>query len=78
MEYNQDDFNRMHHVENEIARRLIEWRGNTPAELVIFALVRCARRLLRLHPPNKQEEILLLIVPFLRGDDTPGSKFLIH
>jgi len=78
MDYSAEDFSRLEFIENQIARRLMEWRGNTPAELVIFALCRCARRLLRIHPPAKQEEILSIIVPFMRGDVAPGSKFLIN
>ena len=77
IKYDAADLQRLEHIENQIARRLVEWRGNTAAELVIYALMRCARRLIHLHPPSKQEELLLVVVPFLRGDDAPGSKFLM-
>jgi len=73
-----EDFARMAFIENEVAKKLMTYRENTEASLVIFALLRCARRLLRLYPLAKQEELLTAIVPFMRGDAVPGSKFLVQ
>jgi hypothetical protein len=76
------DEQRMKHVEREIARTCHPYRENTEAALVIFALFRCARILLRLYPKETQEELLLVLVPFIRGENAPGaskaSRFLLN
>lgn len=71
LQFRQPELEQMKRIENEVARTLAPFRANTEAGLAIFALIRCARLLLRLYPERTQQELLSVVVPFLQGGPPP-------
>jgi len=53
----QTDIDRMIYIEGRIEQVLLEFRSNTEALLVMFALVRLARRLLRLYNADTRNQL---------------------
>ncbi len=74
MIFKPGDEDRMKHIENEIAREVVKYRENTETAIVVFALVRVARALLRKYRNKTTREQLLedVAIPFLRGHTEPG------
>jgi hypothetical protein len=59
----------MKRIDNVVATTVKPFRGTTETAIIVFALVRVARMLLNLYPPNVQKELLQdVIVPFLHGE----------
>lgn len=67
IKFEQVDLERMLFVQAEIAKTILPYRQNTEASLVIFALVRCAKILLDLYPPETREQLAEVVIYFLRG-----------
>lgn len=64
-----DSVDRMKHIDTQVARAVAPFRENTEAMIVIFSLVRVARKLLDLYPPHTRLEIIQqVIVPHLEGE----------
>jgi hypothetical protein len=63
---------RMQHIEVEVMKLLTPYRENTEAALVIFAILRIARSLLRLYSAQTQAQLLPVLVAFLEGKE-PGT-----
>lgn len=78
--FRTDDVEQMKRVENEVARTLAPFRGNTEAALAVFALVRCARLLLRLYPAKTQKELIPVLVDYLQGNGSaePESRLFLQ
>jgi len=73
MNFSPADEERMKHIENELARKCNEFRENTEAAIVVFALLRVARTLLKLYRKKTRETLLEDVgIPFLRGQTQPG------
>ncbi len=74
-----DDVNEaeMRKVQNAVVQTLLPFRERTEPAIVVFALIRCARVLLRLYSRKTQGEILPAIVAYLEGKTTaPGASSL--
>lgn len=65
--FKDEDALAMKTVERAVVKTIMPYRERIEAALVIFALMRCARVLLRLYPPNTQKWILPLVIAFLEG-----------
>jgi hypothetical protein len=82
LEFNDERFTQMRAVQGEVVKALLPFRERTEAAIVVFALIRAARVMLRLYPKKTQVELLEAIVPYLEGKaempDTSTSPFLIH
>jgi len=71
------DAERMKEIERELVKALLPYAtGARPTEagLAVFALVRCARTLLRKYPKRAQEDLLDAVVPFLEGKTEPRRR----
>lgn len=70
-----EDFNEMKKVEQAVFGSLTPYRnGRTEGALVVIALLRVARMILRLYPEDTQRTLLPLLIAFLRGDEEmPGA-----
>lgn len=70
------DGSRMKAIEAHVARSIVQFKNNTEAMLVVFALVRCARLLLKQYPEGPRKKFALLLCDFLQEkegpDDTAG------
>lgn len=66
---------RMRVIEKSIEKFIFQFQENTEAAIVIFALTRLLRRLIRVYPKQKtRDELLMAIVPFLEGKDGPDAE----
>lgn len=75
MQFDQNDFNRMLAIERALVQTLLPFRdGKTESGLAAFALVRCARVLLRRYPPETQKQLLGVITAFLEGKTSPPGE----
>lgn len=74
------DFDHMQTVERAVFASLTPFRnGRTEAALIVIALLRVARLLLRLYPEETQRTLLPLYIAFLKGDeDMPGAPKGLH
>lgn len=61
------DTERMHFMQSEIAKAILPYRENTEAAIVVMALMRVARILLRLYPEPVRGELLSACVAYLQG-----------
>jgi hypothetical protein len=81
LQFREEDFDRMQEVQTRVVRTLLPFRENTEAGLIVFALVRCARTLLRCYPEETRKQLTRLCVDFLEGRtaprDNPESRLLI-
>jgi len=73
--FSDEDMKKVKAMEDEIARLLMKFNeSRVEASLVIFALMRCARRLLKLYPENTRTALVGVIKPFLDGaKELPGT-----
>lgn len=80
LEFNDERFNEMRAVQKEVVLALMPFKERTEAALVVFALIRAARVMLRLYPKKAQRELLEAVIPYLEGKTTmpEESPFLIH
>lgn len=71
---NAENFAQLQAVERAAWTSLLPFRnGRTEAIIVVFALLRIARKLLELYPPKDQAIFRPLTVAFMRGDaSAPG------
>lgn len=68
-------------IEKAIIAALLPFRSRMPNGLAVFALVRCARVMLRLSPPAAQAQMLDAIVPYLEGKMQPregSDRAILH
>lgn len=67
----------MRRVENEVARTCNQFKENTEALIVVFALIRVACTLLNLYKPNTRKTLIeQVITPKLHGEHrTEGLLF---
>lgn len=73
--YKQEDFDRMRHIEDEVAKRLLEFKDNTEAALVVFALIRIAKRMLALYPDATRAELTeVIVMTLLDAKETTKPK----
>lgn len=80
---NEADAAQMRHIQREIVAVLVKYRHGTEAGLSIFALIRCARALLRRYPKPFQDDMRRLLEDFLAGrtsprDDPENSLLLMN
>lgn len=66
-----EDMEQIQRVEAEVLRALAPFRENTDPALALFALIRCARMLLRSCPPDSHRQLLPVIRAFLEGKSSP-------
>jgi hypothetical protein len=84
LNFDGQEFAQMKRVETAVIQTLLPFRddGKTEAALVVFALLRCARVMLRLYPEQTQRELLQALVPYLEGKTGPAedatSGFLLN
>lgn len=76
--FNDENFKQMARVENHVASVLAPYRANTEAALVVLALMRCARILLKLYPLEVKAVLVGLCCDYLqeRADPSTGGSFL--
>lgn len=69
LSFKTEDFERMKEIERALVQTLLPYRndGRTEAMLVVFALIRSARVLLRLYPAKTQKQLRPVITAFLEG-----------
>lgn len=80
MEFGAEELERMKQIENVVAKSIATFRnGRTEAGLIVFALVRVARVVLRMYPPKTQADLIPVLVRFLedRGDNADAGEGLI-
>lgn len=73
IKFDDATFTAMKDVEKVVVRALLPLRENIEAGLIILALIRCARVLLRLYPKKVQGELLPVLIAYLRGDTKQPS-----
>ena len=71
LSFGQAELDRMKRIEQELVAVLLKYRDDTEAALPAFALVRCARTMLRLYPKPTQQKLTRVVVDFLEGKSTP-------
>lgn len=80
--FTPDDRKQMERIERQVSDTLRPYRQSTEGALVVFALLRIARVLLRLYPEPTQGQLIRLGVDFLEGQhaprDAPGSSLLLQ
>jgi hypothetical protein len=69
--FRQAEIEQMKRIENEVAGLLAKYRDNTEAGIVVFALVRCARTLLRLYPESTEQQLARVVADFLEDRAAP-------
>lgn len=69
--FDDETFRAMSEVQAEVVKALMPFRARTESALVVFALIRCARVMMRLYPEKFQKELLAAVVPYLEGKDQP-------
>lgn len=71
-----EDAAQMRGIEQTVAKALTPYRnGRTETLLVVFALLRIARILLRLYPKEIQDKVAPMLAAFLQGNNTmPGAE----
>lgn len=69
--FRQSDVDQMQVVQRQIVTTILPFREHTEAALVVFALLRCARTLLRLYPESRRKELTRVCVDFLEGRTSP-------
>lgn len=74
MTFGDAEFEQMKRVEGAVIKALMPFRENTPNGLVLFALIRVARVMLRLSPKKTQKDMLDACVPFLEGKTRPRGE----
>jgi len=65
----QVDVEQMNHIQREIERAVLPYRDNTEAAIVVSALMRVARILIRLYPERAQRDLIAVTVAFLRNEE---------
>lgn len=65
----QDQVDQVNFLQREIEKAVLPYRENTEAALVIAALNRVSRILLRLYPEELQQQLILATVAYLKGQD---------
>lgn len=78
LKFDDADALAMKTVERLIIQTILPFRERIEAALVIFALARCARTLLRLYPESTQKWILQLVVAFLEGKTEMPKGLAAH
>lgn len=77
LKFEQVDVEQMVRVQECVTAAVLPYRQNTEAALVIFALVRVARTLLRLYAPDVQTVIREQMVKFLNADRDDSNLLLM-
>lgn len=79
-DFSMKDFDQLKKVEEAISQSLVPFRNNrTEAALVVMACLRVARILLNLYPEATREQLLPLLVAFLKGEtQMPGVSDPTH
>lgn len=81
LSFRQADLDQMKRIEKELVAVLVKYRDNTEGSLPAFALVRCARTLLRLYPKPTEKVLTRVVVDFLEGRpaprDDPHARLLL-
>lgn len=67
IQFREIDARLMKQAEQVLVRALMPFRENTEASLIVFALMRCARVLLRLYPEATRKELTRVCVGYLEG-----------
>lgn len=67
LSFRDDDAAQMRRVQRAIIQAVLPFKANTEAALVVFALARCARTMLRLYPEKTQKWMRTLLIAFLEG-----------
>lgn len=81
MEFGAQELEQMKRVENAVATAITPFRnGRTEAGLIVFALVRVARVILRTYSPKTQADLIPVLVRFIeaRGDDAGGDRIILQ
>lgn len=78
--FREEDARRMRAIQEELVRVLAPHAEKTEAALAAFALMRCARALLRKYPKGTQRELVRVCQDYLEGRATPrdgGEPLLV-
>lgn len=76
--FRQVDSDQMMKVEHELTTVLVRFKEHTEASLVIFALLRCARVLLKQYPPATKAQLTRILVDFLEERTAPRDDPEAH
>lgn len=74
LKFDQADADQMKAVQRAITAAVMPYRENTEAALVIMALLRCARILLRLYPKKFQDQFTPVLTDFLENAEAPPTR----
>lgn len=67
LKFDKEQSDRMLFLQAEIEKTLAPYRENTEAGIAVFALVRCAKKLLELYPDATRADLTEVIIYFLLG-----------
>lgn len=68
--YKSEHFEQMKRVQGDVVRVLLPFREKTESALIVFALARIARTLLRLYPDDTRQVLTRAVIAFLEGRTT--------
>lgn len=71
LSFRHEDEQQMKRIQREVVDVLLKYQGNTEAALPMFALVRCARVLLRKYPKHTQDALRKVLIDYLCGRTEP-------
>ena len=74
LSFTNADAEQMKTIERALVATLLPFKGNTEAALVVFALVRCARVMLRLYPEQTKKALLPIMTAYLEGKNQPPGE----
>ena len=82
LSFNAENLGLMKRVETQLVHLLMPMRQTVEAALIVFALARCMRTLIRLYPKPRQVELRRVVIDYLEGRvsprDDPDAGLLVN
>lgn len=71
--FTPENLAQMRKVQGRLVDTLLPFRQHTESALMVFALIRCARALVRLYPKGTRDMLIRLMCDYLQGRRTPAD-----
>lgn len=74
IQYSQREFDRMIHIQREVEKLIAQYKDNTEAAHVAFALIRIAKELLAKYPDATRAELTeVVVMTLLDAKEVPAQ-----